>query len=207
MHGKELIFSSFSNVPYFTKDQLRLSAERFSISKNNLNSYIQRGLANAQILGLKRNYYVSRAFFDAHKTDTSYLFALANILLRPSYISMETALQYYGIFAEAVHYNYISITTKLPRTFITRAGQYSYRSIKNALFTGFTTVKDTFEFTIALPHKAVFDYLYYYTDCFTKNVHPDLFEELRIDVEALSWQEKKKLIALLSEFTSVKIHL
>ena len=204
---KEALFSAFSNLPYFTKDQLRLSAERFSISKNNLDSYIQKSLATGQIIGLKKNYYVTRTFFDAHKTDISYLFALANILLRPSYISMETALQYYGLFAEAVHYNYTSVTTKLPRSFMTRAGNYSYRKIKNSLFTGFTTIKGPFEFTIAQPHKAVFDYIYYYTSHFTKNVHPDLLEELRIDTDDLAPQEKKKLAALLSEFTSTKIRL
>lgn len=207
MPKKEAFFSSFSNLPYFTKDQLRLSAERFAISKNTLDSYIQKGLKSAQILGLKKKYYVTRPFFEAHKTDSSYLFTLSNILVRPSYISMETALQYYGLFTEAVHYNYTSVTTKLPRQFMTRAGNYAYRKIKNELFTGYTTVKERFEFTIALPYKAVFDYLYYYTNCFTKNVHPDLLEELRIDAGALPPPERKKLATLLSEFTSIKIRL
>ncbi len=207
MRRKDAFFSHFSGLPYFTREQLQISAEKFSIPKSTLNSYISKGLKEAQIFSFKKNHYVTRAFFETYKTDTSYLFSLANILVKPSYISLETALQYYGLFAEAVHYHYTSITTKLPRRFMTRAGNYSYRNIKEPLFSGFTTIKDSFEFTIALPHKAVFDYLYYSTNRFTKRVHPDLLEEVRIDVAELSSQEKRRLLSLLSEFTSVKIRL
>lgn len=206
MH-RESFFSSFSNSPYFTKGQLRILAEKFSIPTSTLNSYISKGLKESQIIKLKNNYYVMGGFFEKHKTDSSYLFSLANILLTPSYISLETALQYYGLFAEAVHYNYTSVTSKLPRQFMTRAGSYSYRNMKEGLFTGFTKIKGSFEFTIALPHKAIFDYVYYYTKHFTRNVHTDLLEDLRIDAGALSRQEKKNLDHLLSEFTTIKFHL
>lgn len=200
-------FSSFSDYPYFTKDQLRAQVNKFSIGESTFNSYIHKALRDSQIINLKKNYYVTRLFFERHKTDTSYLFSLANVLLRPSYISLETALQYYGLFAEAVHYNYTSVTQKLPRQFTNRLGNYSYRNINKKLFSGFTTIKGNFEFTMALPHKAVFDYLYYYTRRFTENVHPDLFEELRINVDALPKGEKKSLKDIVATYTSEKIRL
>lgn len=204
---RKSFFSSFSDKPYFTKGQLRILAENFSLPKNTLNSYISKELKENRIIGLKNNYYVASNFFEKHKSDSSYLFSLANILLTPSYISLETALQYYGILAEAVHYNYTSVTSKLPRQFMTSAGSYSYRNIKGSLFSGFAIIKGGFEFTIAFPHKAIFDYIYYYTKHFTRNVHPDLPEELRIDTGALSRQEKKNLADLLSKFTTVKFRL
>lgn len=204
---RDTFFSSFVDYPYFTKNQLRSLADKFSIPESTFNSYIHKGLRDKQIISLKRNYYVARLFFEKNKTDVSYLFLLSNALLKPSYISLETALQYYGLFAEAVHYNYTSVTQKLPRLFANRAGNYSYRRINEKLFSGFTTLKENFEFTIALPHKAVFDYLYYQTRYFTRNVHPDIFEELRIDAHALSKGEKKSLKDLLARYTSIKIRL
>ncbi len=204
---REALFSSFINHPYFTKDQLRPLASNFAIPESTFNSYIHKALRDAQIIRLKKNHYVSHTFFEAHKTNVRYLFFLANALIKPSYISLETALQHYGLFAEAVHYHYASVTSKLPRKFTNRAGNYSYRKMSEKLFTDFTTIKGDFEFTIALPHKAVFDYLYYYTKGFTKNVHPDLLEELRIDVTPLSREGKKSLRELVARFTPVKIRI
>lgn len=204
---RDAFFSLFTDHPYFTKDQLRALVKKFSIPESTFNSYIHKALRDKQIIGLRKNYYVTRLFFEKHKIDTSYLFSLANVLLRPSYISLETALQYYGLFAEAVHYSYTSVTQKLPRQFTNLLGNYSYRNINEKLFSGFTTIKGNFEFTVALPHKAIFDYLYYYTKRFTKNVHPDLLEELRINVDTLPKEEKKSLKDLIATCTSEKIRL
>ena len=205
---RETFFSLFSELPYFTRESLRESANKFSLTGSTFNSYIYKALKNGQIISLKRNYYVTRIFYEKHKTDTGYLFSLANILLKPSYISLETALQYYGLFAEAVNYTITSVTLKLPREFkVKKIGVCSYRKISEKLFTGFKSIKGDFDFVIALPHKAVFDYLYYYTNRFTKNVHSDLLEELRIDVAALPEEEKSALKNLLADYTSIKLHI
>ena len=158
---RESFFSSYLEFPYFTKEVLRAAAEQFKIPESTFNSFISRGLKNGEIIHLKRNYYVTRTFFDKHRTDSSYHFFLANELLKPSYVSLEAALQYYGLFAEAVNYTITSVTTKLRRQFRNRTGIYSYRSLGGAFFTDFKTIKENFEFVIAQPHKAVFDYLYY----------------------------------------------
>ena len=202
---RDTFFSPFTHFPFFTKDALRESVRKFSMPESTFNSYIYKALRDGQILSLKRNHYVTRIFYDQHKTDTSYLFSLANILLKPSYVSLETALQYYGLFAEAVNYSITSVTLKLPREFKNRTAVYSYRNISEKLFTDFKTIKNNFDFVIALPHKAIFDYLYYYTNRFTKNVHTDLLEELRIDTSTLSREEKNLLEKLIKNFTTIKI--
>jgi len=186
---------------------LRQSARKFSVPGSTLDSYIYKALKNGEVLSLKRNYYVTRSFYEKHRTDPGYLFSLSNILLKPSYISLESALQYYGLFAEAIHYVVTSVTLKLPREFKNRTGRSTYRKINEKLFNGFHVVGDEFKFIIALPHKAIFDYMYYYTHCFTKNVHPDLLEELRIDTDPISRDEKKKLKKLIAPFTPIKIRL
>jgi predicted transcriptional regulator of viral defense system len=204
---RNIYFSSLNEFPYFKKELLSQFAEKFSITKNTLNSYIYKSLKDGEILRLKRNYYVTRFFYEKNKTDTSYIFLLSNILLEPSYISLESALQYYGLFAEAVNYIVTSVTLKLPRVFKNRTGRYSYRKINEKLFSDFQIIEDKFNFTIARPYKAIFDYLYYHTNCFTKNVHEDLLEELRIDTNSILQDEKKKLKTLIAKFTPIKIRL
>ncbi|MBI4995259.1 hypothetical protein HZC21_06535 [Candidatus Peregrinibacteria bacterium] len=200
-------FSPYLEFPYFTKEVLRASADQFGIPESTFNSFIAKALKNGEIVHLKRNHYVARTFFEKHRTDSSYLFFLANALLEPSYVSLEAALQYYGLFAEAVNYTITSVTTKLPRQFKNRTGIYFYRNITESLFTGFKMLKENFEFALALPHKAIFDYLYYRTNRFTKNVHADLLEEFRIDSSELSSTEKENLRKLVAQFTFVKISL
>ncbi|MFH0820813.1 MAG: hypothetical protein V1908_03500 [Candidatus Peregrinibacteria bacterium] len=204
---RETLFSLYHRFPYFTKESLRVSANRFELSENSLNAYIDLGLRSGQIISLKRSYYVTREFYETHKTETSYLFFLANALVKSSYVSLETALQYYGLFAEAVPYAVSSVTTGLPMHFKNRLGLYAYRNITEKLFTDFKIEKKEFEFVIALPHKAIFDYLYYYTRCFTKNVHPDILEDLRIDTDELPLSDKKKLLKLIVPFTSIIIRV
>jgi predicted transcriptional regulator of viral defense system len=204
---RENFFSVYSQLPYFTKESMSASAERLGIKTRTLDSYIYKGLREGQIIQLKRGCYVTHSFYEDNKTDSSYLFFLANQLLRPSYISLETALQYYGVFAEAVNFTTTSVTTKLPRRFKNRSGLYTYRHIAQPLFTDFQVVKGHFSFLMALPHKAVFDYLYYHTHAFTTDVHPDLLEDLRIDIDEFTSQNKRELLALIAPFTSVKFHL
>ncbi|MBI5754198.1 hypothetical protein HZA40_03595, partial [Candidatus Peregrinibacteria bacterium] len=176
------------------------------IPSNTLDSYIHKASSNGEIVSLKRNHYVPRDFYEKNKTNTAYLFYLANNLLQPSYVSLEAALQYYDLLAEPVD-NITSVTLKLPRKFLNRSGKYVYRKINEKLFSDFKNTHGDFNFVIALPHKAVFDYLYYYTNYFTKNFHADLLEELRISTDNFSKEEKKKLNALIGQFTSVKLHL
>lgn len=202
---RSLFFSPYLEFPCFTKEVLRTSAHQFRVPESTFHSFIAKGLKGGEIIRLKRGHYVTRTFFEKHRTDSSYLFFLANTLLKPSYVSLESALQYYGFFTEAVNYAVTSVTTKLPRQFKNKAGIYFYRGMTDTMFTDFKMVKGNFEFAIALPHKAIFDYLYYQTKQFTKNVHANLLEELRIDCSELSLPEKENLQRLMARYTSVKI--
>lgn len=202
---REKFFSAYNALPYFTKELLRRSAERENLPVSTFNAYIYKALREGLIIHLKRNYYVTRSFYEENRTDMSYIFFLANVLLEPSYVSMTAALQYYGLFTEAVNFSVTSVTTKLPRQFRNRLGIYSYRKIKEDLFSDFKIIRKKFDFAIAMPHKAVFDYLYYHTRGFTRNVHENLLEELRIDTDEFSDEDSEKLSRIIKQFTSVKI--
>jgi predicted transcriptional regulator of viral defense system len=89
------------------------------------------------------------------------LYFAANKIYRPSYISLETALSYYGIIPETV-YSITSITSKPTRNFDALGVDFSYTRIKQKAFQGYTARKEG-ESTVlfAEPEKAFADYLYF----------------------------------------------
>lgn len=95
------------------------------------------------------------------KTDPPSEVEIANYLYRPSYISFEYALAYYNILPEAPQV-VTSATTKPSRLFFTERINYSYRTIKKEVYTGyFLEKKDGRSFLIAEPEKAFLDHLYF----------------------------------------------
>jgi len=89
-------------------------------------------------------------------------FILASFLYSPSYISLETALNYHGIIPD-VPFSITSISTKKTNIFkLKNYGWFSYARLKLELFFGFETImaEKKYGYNIALPEKALFDFLY-----------------------------------------------
>lgn len=85
---------------------------------------------------------------------------LASLLKKPSYLSLEKALEYHNLIPEAVMV-YTSVTTKRPGKFTSEAGTFDYRHIKNSLFWGYrsVTVNKQTAF-VASAEKALLDFFY-----------------------------------------------
>ena len=83
---------------------------------------------------------------------------IANHLYAPSYVSMSSALRYYGLIPEAVYITQ-SMTLKHPRDFDTPIGRFEYTHIsKDAFSIGLTSIrKDGYAFVMATPEKALCD--------------------------------------------------
>ena len=195
------IFTNFSHLPYFTKQDLVIFAEHLSISDTTLDTLIQRAIKSKEIFALKRNYYVTKDFFSKHSNRIEYKYYLANILLKPSYITGETALQHYGLLSEAVMNYYTSISHKTTRNFKDFIGIFEYKMIKLEFFNGFKFVKfsldeEEYSYAIAKPYKAIYDYLYYKTRL--KNLNKEelfaILDDLRINYEDLPKSEIKQLV-------------
>jgi len=85
---------------------------------------------------------------------------LATKIYPPSYASLETALSFYGIIPEAV-FTTTSVTTRKTKEFKNSAGNFSYQKIKKEAFGGFETKSQNgISFNLALPEKALVDFLY-----------------------------------------------
>jgi predicted transcriptional regulator of viral defense system len=201
---RKTLFTNFINTPYFTKQDLLVLADKFDISETSINTLIQRSIKSKEIVSLKRNYYINKEFFLNNKDRLEYKFFVANTLIKSSYISRETALQYYGLLSEASLNYFTSTTIKLPRKFENSLGIFEYRNIKSELFNEYKSIKfsingNDYSYLIAEPYKAVFDYIYYRTN---KRRIPEgslmlVLSELRINYHDL---EKNQLDKLINSF-------
>jgi len=115
-----------------------------------LETYTKHGF----LVRLKKDLYVLKTKFPNEEI-------IANILYKPSYLSLEYALSRYGIIPESV-YSITSITTKTTVAFVVQGKEFLYRKIKKEAYTGYTPVKvDGKTIFIAEPEKALADYLYF----------------------------------------------
>ncbi len=83
-------------------------------------------------------------------------FALANFLYPFSYISLESALNFYGILSQ-FPYEITSVVTKKTKRKILFGKTFSYVHVKKTLFWGYEKRNG---FLIAVPEKALLDQLY-----------------------------------------------
>lgn len=108
-----------------------------------------------EIIRLRRNLFVVNPE-ETGKPLSSGL--IANHLLAPSYVSMQTALRYYGLIPEAV-YTIQSMTFKAAKEFNTPVGNYCYYHISRETYPiGITQIKDgNSVYIMATPEKALCD--------------------------------------------------
>ncbi len=135
------------NLVIFNKSDIE---NIFNLSSNSAKALINRYIKKGHFIALKRGLYCSKDIIPSK-------FSIANNLYGPSYISLNTALSYYGIIPEIV-YEVTSITTKTTRDFTVQNISYKYRSIKKKAFTGYLKEKN---YLIAYPEKALADYFYF----------------------------------------------
>lgn len=83
-------------------------------------------------------------------------FAIANFLYQPSYVSLESALSFYGIIT-GFPYQITSVTTKKTKTYVLGQKEYQYAQINKDLFWGYEKKEG---FLIAQKEKALLDFLY-----------------------------------------------
>lgn len=194
MKSKKNLLEQLNNLPHFSKKTIFQLASQLGLKNSTVDTYISRFMKHKEILQLKRGLYVSSDFFAKNKNDISYSFYLANILRTPSYVSSWTALQYYNLTTEAIR-SVTSVTQKVTRDYETRAGTFSYQSIKKGLFSDYSLEKGKFDFYIASPSKALFDLLYFRTNQF-RGVKlgeiKKMIEELRIDTDEMSREEQER---------------
>lgn len=110
---------------------------------------------NKDIIRLRRDLYVCSEKVSGKVLS---LELIANRLLNPSYVSMSTALRYYGLIPESV-YLIQSVTIKESREYETPVGRFVFTHIKRDAFNiGICNIEENgYSFLIASPEKALCD--------------------------------------------------
>ncbi len=123
--------------------------------RNNLTRWLKKGY----LIRLKRGYYS----FSEYKGKQGYPYFFANRIYRPSYISLHTALSFYGMIPEAV-VQITSVSSLKTASFKNDVGEYSYKNIKEKLIFGYDLkpMADNRTIMFATPEKALLDLLYLY---------------------------------------------
>lgn len=166
-----------ANRPVFTSALLRAG----DVDTTDLASQLSRWVASGKLLQLRRGVY---ALPEAYRRRAPHPFEIANLLERPSYVSLESALSYYGVIPEAVFVT-TSITTARAGEFDTPLGRFAYRHVVPALFWGYGAVTMAgVEALLARPEKALFDLVYLRTGA----DQPAFLQELRLDTGRLDQQ-------------------
>ena len=171
------------------------AVEGFS-SRNALEVQLTRWANQAKLIQLRRGLYV---LSEPYRKLEPFEFFLASVIKRPSYISLEKALEYHNLIPEGVA-AYTSVTTKRPGRYTTAFGNFDYRHIQVSLFWGYeaVTVNQQTAF-VALPEKGLLDLFY------LKPVEPslDYLEGLRLqNVEKVN---KERLLSFAKRFRKPKI--
>ena len=151
------------------------------------NSKIAQLEKAGEIIRLRRNLFVVNPEESGVKLSTG---LIANHLLAPSYVSMQTALRFYGLIPEAV-YTIQSMTFKGAKSFQTPVGNFEYVHISRETYPiGITQKREgNAQYIIATPEKALCDLVANLPGVNLRyKVDARLFleEDLRFDMERFS---------------------
>jgi len=143
----------FISLVCFNTDQVYASYPGFD--RNNLGRWVNKGY----LVRLRQGYFT----FPEFRQQKDFAWYFANRIYKPSYISLQTALSFYGIIPEAV-IQITSVTTLKTANFRNDFGEYSYKTIKNELMFGYELkeMEGDRRIMFATPEKALIDLLYLY---------------------------------------------
>lgn len=160
----------FSPYRIFSLQDIRKNIPDFSYRQ------IDRWEKKEYIQKVKQGFYV----FADQEITTSFLFLAAHRIYSPSYISLEKALNFYGLIPEET-FQITSVSTKKTTEFETSIGNFRYRHISPRLFWGYRfTSFEQQKILMADPEKALLDFLFFHPELKT----PDDFVEMRINSDS-----------------------
>ena len=164
------------DLPVVDSKTLRTWGEEPRALSVQLSRWTQQG----KLVPLRRGVYLLPPAYRKRELPAEYL---ANLLVIPSYVSLERALALHGLIPESVPL-VTSVTLRRPNTFRTAVGDFAYRHVKREWFFGYReTAVGGGTALIATPEKALLDLIYLSSGPFSAA----RVEELRLQtIERLS---------------------
>ncbi len=141
-----------SNKIFLTVNDI---ANELSINKDSAKVTANRYTKSGLLIRVKRNLYITASKFRELKE--SEIFQIANFIEVPSYISLITALSYYGITTQQSQSVIESVSLKRTKTLTIKSIEFRFFKVKQSFYSGFTREDNFF---IAEPEKAFADTVY-----------------------------------------------
>ena len=159
---------NFYQLACFNLDQIYSVYPKFD--RTNLTRWMKKGY----IVRLRQGYYT----FPDYKSKRDFSLYFANRIYKPSYISLHTALSFYGMIPETVS-QITSVTSLKTAAFRNDFGDFSYKNLKEDLMFGYELkeMDENRRLMFATAEKALLDLLYLYP---FYNSEKEM-EELRMD--------------------------
>jgi predicted transcriptional regulator of viral defense system len=140
--------------PVFTTGLLKVSG----VKPAQITLQLVRWVKAGRLIQLRRGVY---ALSGPYRKVEPHPFLIANALNRASYVSLQSALAWYGMIPEYVP-KVTSVTTGRPELVNTGAGAFLFRHVKPEFFSGFRRIEvvERQQAIVATPEKALVDLLY-----------------------------------------------
>lgn len=176
-----MTLEDFRNIPFRMQDISSVFTDCV-----NLATKAKRLEHEGEIIRLKKGLYVASPRISRMELSP---FLLANHIYGPSYVSMQTALRYYGLIPETV-YSIQSMTTGVARGYENTVGIFNYIHVPARYYNIGVTMKEEAEtiFMIATPEKALCDLMVFTPNLnlrFQTSMRDYLEEDIRFDMDEL----------------------
>ncbi len=174
-----LSLQELSKLPFFTPEN---AAEVFGIKANSGRVLCSRYVKSGLLVKLKNNLYVTSQKWESISRDE--LFAAANLLQVPSYISLMSALTYYEVTTQVQQSFVESASVKRTAEYNVNGVAFRFYKVKKEFYFGFVRENNLF---IATKEKALLDAVYLFS-----------FGKYRFDISAIDLNklDRKRLLNL-----------
>lgn len=200
---RDTFLKELQHLPYFSIDSyLQLSGiDNRSTAAMQMSRWEKRG----HIVRIKRGLYMTAAFRLRHVSEEGFLPMVSAIIQPLSYTSTHFELQAHGVLTDVTH-PITAITIKATSEISNALGDFLYHHIKSDLYRGFAAFDyhgvPTYRATLA---KALFDYLYLRPLPREIRRKSDLAEELRLNLDIFSTEERERFSQQVAESDSTKM--
>jgi len=174
---------------------------------NSLTRWQRKGL----LVKLRQGFYA----FPEYKVQPNFGLFVSNYIYKPSYISLHTALAFYGVILEAVT-QITAVSSLKTAAFENSFGSFSYMKVKSELIFGYDILPlNNSSIHIAQPEKAILDLFYLYAFYNTKREIKNLrfdenfirnelnVEKLALYMDKFNNKELAKRVEIFTKFYGI----
>ena len=196
-----MFLDSLTNLPIFTVNDVKWVRDNSQIET--IRWQLFKYAKSKKIIRLKKWFYTSSVYLK-YLSDNWYLYFVANNLVEPSYLSLVTMLDHYGILSES-SFGYSCITSLKTQKYSNDLWEFVYQNIRKDLFI-WTKIMYWWKYKIyvATKAKALFDFFWYKKKVFSKFDKNEL-DSFRLNLELLSKSDIKELNKYIKMSKSLKM--